>query len=73
MTPPSAVSPAHPPSRLLTLANGISVARLVAAPFSLAAVLDGEWLLAAVLFVGAVASDFLDGWVARQSVATSRP
>ena len=66
MTQPAATSPTRPPSRLLTLANAISGARLIAAPFSLAAVLGGEWLLAAVLFVGAVASDFLDGWVARR-------
>ena len=66
MTPPSAASPAHPPNRLLTLANAISVARCIAAPFSLAAVLGGEWSLAALLFVGAVGSDFLDGWVARR-------
>ncbi len=66
MIPSSAASAAHPPSRLLTLANGISVARLIAAPFSLAAVLGGEWLLAALLFIGAVASDFLDGLVARR-------
>lgn len=53
-------------NRLLTLANAISAARLVAAPFSLAAVLGGAWLVAAVIFVAAVASDFLDGFVARR-------
>lgn len=49
----------------LTVANAISVARLVATPFSLAAVLDGQWRLAGLIFAGAVASDFLDGIVAR--------
>ena len=53
-------------NRLLTLANAISGARLVAAPFSLAAVLGGAWLVAAVIFVAAVVSDFLDGFVARR-------
>ena len=66
MIPSSAASPASgQPGRLLTLANAISAARFIAAPFSLAAVLGGEWSLAALLFVGAVASDFVDGWVAR--------
>ena len=55
-----------PASRWLTLANGISAARLVAAPFSLAAVLAGQWRIAACIFVGAVASDFLDGVAARR-------
>ena len=58
--PPAGTSP------LLTLANAISGARLVAAPFSLAAVLGEAWLLATGIFVAAVASDFLDGFVARR-------
>lgn len=58
--PPDARNP------LLTLANAISTARLVAAPFSLAAVLGGAWNLAAGIFVAAVVSDFLDGFVARR-------
>ena len=66
MTSSSTASPAPgQPGRLLTLANAISAVRFIAAPFSLAAVLGGEWSLAALLFVGAVASDFVDGWVAR--------
>ena len=51
--------------RWLTVANVISLARLAATPFSLAAVLDGQWRLAGMIFAGAVASDFLDGIVAR--------
>ena len=49
----------------LTIANAISLARLAATPFSLAAVLDGQWRLAGLIFAGAVVSDFLDGIVAR--------
>ena len=62
----SPASDADAPSRLLTAANGVSAARLIAAPFSLAAVLGGQWTLAAGIFVGAVVSDFLDGIVARR-------
>ena len=51
--------------RWLTIANVISLARLAATPFSLAAVLDGNWRLAGMIFAGAVASDFLDGIIAR--------
>ena len=51
--------------RWLTLANAISIARLGATPFSLAAVLAEEWRLAGFILAGAVASDFLDGIVAR--------
>lgn len=51
--------------RWLTAANVISLARLAATPFSLAAVLDGNWRLAGLIFAGAVASDFLDGIIAR--------
>lgn len=51
--------------RWLTLANVVSLARLAATPFSLSAVLDGNWRLAGMIFAGAVASDFLDGIIAR--------
>ena len=51
--------------RWLTIANVISLARLAATPFSLSAVLDGQWRLAGLIFAGAVASDFIDGMVAR--------
>lgn len=50
----------------LTLANAISLARLIAAPATLLAVFAGHWPLAAWLFAGAVVSDFLDGFVARR-------
>ena len=55
----------------ITPANAISALRLLAAPVSLAAVLNGHWLLAAVLFAGAVASDLLDGFVARRTGTAS--
>jgi len=51
--------------RWLTAANVISLARLGATPFSLVAVLDANWRLAGMVFAGAVASDFLDGIIAR--------
>lgn len=54
---------ARPP--WLTVANVVSLARLAATPFSLGAVLNGQWRLAGLIFAGAVASDFLDGSVAR--------
>ena len=57
------VSAARP--RWFSAANVISLARLAATPFSLAAVLDGNWHLAGLIFAGAVASDFLDGIIAR--------
>ena len=49
----------------LTAANAVSLGRLAATPFSLVAVLDANWRLAGMIFAGAVASDFLDGIIAR--------
>ena len=51
----------------LTAANAVSLARLVAAPYSLVLALDERWLLASVVFVGAVVSDMLDGYLARRA------
>ena len=51
--------------RWLTVANIISLGRLAATPFSFSAVLDGQWRLAGWIFIAAVASDLLDGIVAR--------
>ena len=51
----------------LTAANAVSLARLVAAPYSLVLALDQRWFLASVIFVGAVASDMLDGYLARRA------
>ena len=50
-----------------TAANAVSLARLAAAPYSLVLALDGRWLLASVIFVGAVVSDMLDGYLARRA------
>lgn len=49
----------------LNAANVVSLARLAATPFSVVAVLDANWRLAGMIFAGAVASDFLDGIIAR--------
>ena len=61
--PPAAAPGA---GRWATLANGVSLFRLALAPVSLHAVLAGRWQLAAAVFAAAVASDFLDGFLARQ-------
>ena len=52
--------------RWATLANGVSLLRLALTPVSLHAVFAGRWRLAAVVFAVAVASDFLDGMLARR-------
>ena len=57
------LAPANP---WLTLANAASALRLVLVPVSLYAVFAGLWMLAAAIFVVAVASDFLDGFLARR-------
>ena len=51
----------------LTAANAVSLARLVAAPYSLVVALEERWLLASAIFVGAVVSDMLDGYLARRA------
>ena len=56
---------AAPKAGWLTAANVVSLARLAATPFSVVAVLDADWRLAGMIFAGAVASDFLDGILAR--------
>ena len=50
----------------LTLANATSASRLALVPVSVYAVLAERWALAAAIFVVAVASDFLDGFLARR-------
>ena len=50
----------------LTLANATSASRLALVPASVYAVFAGRWVLAAAIFVVAVASDFLDGFLARR-------
>ena len=55
----------------LTLANAASACRLALAPASVYAVFAGRWMLVAAFFVVAVASDFLDGFLARRRGAVS--
>ena len=75
MASPRIEPAAHAPtgaSAWPTLANGISLARLVvAAPLSIYAVFAQRWWLAAGIFVAAVASDFLDGFCARRRQTVS--
>ena len=57
---------AHPPApRWRTLANGVTALRLAAAPALVAAVLEPAPRLALGLFALAIATDLLDGRVAR--------
>jgi len=49
----------------ITRSNGLTVIRLILAPVFHHALVDGEWGLACLLFWTAVATDWLDGRVAR--------
>ncbi|MBY0400003.1 CDP-alcohol phosphatidyltransferase family protein [Myxococcota bacterium] len=51
--------------RRLTLSNGITLLRLASVPFFFAALVDDCWPLACALFWLAVATDVLDGRIAR--------
>ena len=64
-------APAEGPPRWATWANGVSLLRLALTPVSVYAVFAGRWQLAAVVFAVAVASDFLDGFLARRFAAAS--
>jgi phosphatidylglycerophosphate synthase len=55
-----------PGRRWLTWANALTFLRLLAAPLLATAVLSEHPVVASLLFFGAVASDFADGWVARR-------
>lgn len=50
----------------LTLPNSLSGVRLILSIPSAFFVCQQQWMIAGVIFVVAVASDFLDGWVARR-------
>ena len=50
---------------VFTVPNLISIARLVAIPFVVLAMLKGAWLTAFALFLAAGASDAVDGYIAR--------
>ena len=54
------------PSRWLTRANALTALRLASAPLLAIAIADGASVAAAGLFVLAVATDLLDGHVARR-------
>jgi phosphatidylglycerophosphate synthase len=54
-----------PSSRRLTLSNGLTSLRLLAAPFFYCSLVGESWLLACALFWLAVATDWGDGRVAR--------
>ena len=53
-------------SRIFTLANAVSVVRLMAIPVFLWLVIDDRLLIAFVLLVVAVLTDFVDGMIARR-------
>ena len=55
----------------LTLSNGLTSLRLVAAPFFYLLIIDQSWWAACVLFWLAVASDLIDGRIARARGETS--
>jgi phosphatidylglycerophosphate synthase len=58
-------------TRWITLANGLTLLRLLAAPVFAAAVSAGAPRLAVAFFALAVATDLADGWVARRFGQTS--
>lgn len=51
--------------RTLNLANQLTFLRLVAIPFLILSVLDGRFVVALALFLGAAVTDLLDGLTAR--------
>jgi len=51
--------------RILTVPNLLCVSRIVAAPYLAHLIINGDFLLASGLFVYAGATDFLDGYIAR--------
>jgi len=57
---------------MLTVPNALTLVRLLAVPVFIYASFRGEYRLAFFLFVGAVATDFLDGVIARTFNQRSR-
>jgi len=51
--------------RILTVPNLLCVSRIVAAPYLAHLIINGDYMLASGLFVYAGATDFLDGYIAR--------
>ncbi len=56
-----------PSGRILTVPNALTLARIFAIPFVVGALLGGADAVAAVLFVLASVTDFLDGRLARRA------
>lgn len=61
----SAVSEQEKKDRILTVPNLLCVSRIVAAPYLAHLIINGNFLAAGGLFVYAGATDFLDGYIAR--------
>lgn len=59
-------------SRLINVPNALTILRLVAVPFFVAATIAGHYDLAFGLFVGAAVTDVFDGWIARRLNQKSR-
>jgi len=57
-------------SKVFTLANAVSVIRLMAIPVFLWLVIEDQLLIAFVLLVAAVLTDFVDGMIARMNEIT---
>jgi len=51
--------------RILTIPNLLCVSRIVAAPYLAHLIINGDYMMASGLFVYAGATDFLDGYIAR--------
>jgi len=60
-----AEEPSSPPPRRLTPSNALTSLRLATAPFAFCAIVTDAWLIACLLFWAAVASDIVDGRIAR--------
>ncbi len=59
-------------SRILTIPNILTLARLIAMPVFLWASFDGRFMLAFVLFISAALTDLFDGFIARAFNQRSR-
>lgn len=55
-----------PSSRLATVPNALTILRLIAIPFFVAATIAGHYNLAFALFVSAGVTDIFDGYIARR-------
>jgi cardiolipin synthase len=64
----------YPGSRVLTVPNALTLLRILAIPVVLVLLLEGEYAVAATVFVLAAVTDFLDGRLARRrgGAGTSR-